>query len=377
MLLHLLSRLGSSEVHSLVVSLGKGGALKKRFEDLGIPVVSLEMTPRSVPLGATWKLLKAVRRFRPQIIQGWMLHGNLAACIARVVASEQPFVVWSIHQTLYDLSREKPTTAKLVRIAARLSSQPRAIVYCSRVSRSQHEALGFSGRNAVLIPNGFDTDAFAPSDTAGRDFRRELGIPDDALLIGMIGRFHPMKDHQSFVRAAAQVSKRHPRSRFLMAGPGVSPDNETLTASLRNSGISSSVHLLGSREDMPRIYPALDVMVSSSSFGEAFPLVVGEAMSCGVPCVVTDVGDSAELVGDTGIVVPPRDPERLAAEISRMLDLPAEERRSLGASARTRVQAEFALERSVASFADLYRSLCEAAQCRRSSEEFDRAGSEK
>lgn len=297
-----------------------------------------------------------IRRLRPDVIQGWMSHGNLAGLLARMAAPGDPALVWAIRQSVYDLGYEKRSTARLIRLSAKLSCRPQAIVYNSHVARAQHEALGFCRRLGSVIPNGFDVSAFAPSSDARLGFRRELSIADDVPLIGIVGRFHPMKDHQTFIKAAKAVRERHPRCRLILVGPGMDPSNKELSGYLRDAGLEDAAHLLGVRDDMPRINAALDVAVSSS-FTEAFPTAIGEAMSCGVPCVVTDVGDSGRLVGDTGIVVPPRDPEQLASGIARLLDLSRQDREVLGAKARARVISEYSLSDVVASFSSLYLSL--------------------
>jgi glycosyltransferase involved in cell wall biosynthesis len=285
-----------------------------------------------------------------------MSHGNLAGLLARMATPGDPALVWSIRQSIYDLGYEKRSTARLIRLSAKLSGRPQAIVYNSHIARAQHEALGFSSRRGAVIPNGFDVSEFAPSGDDRLSFRRELGIADDVPLVGIVGRFHPMKDHRTFINAAKTVRKQHPRCRLILVGPGIDPSNKELSSYLQDAGLADAAHLLGIRYDMSRINAALDVAVSSS-FTEAFPTAIGEAMSCGVPCVVTDVGDSGRLVGDTGIVVPPRDPEQLASGIARLLDLPRQDRELLGAKARARVISEYSLSDVVASFSSLYLSL--------------------
>lgn len=356
MLWRLLSRIDPERFSSSVISLTDDDALAPRFVELGVPVHKLGLRSPGTGLAAFVGLWRLVRRLRPDVIQGWMSHGNLAGLLARVAAPDDPALVWAIRQSIYDLGYEKPSTARLIRLSAKLSGRPQAIVYNSHVSRAQHEALGFSRRLGSVIPNGFDASAFAPSGEARLDLRRELGIVGDAPLIGIVGRFHPMKDHQTFIKAAKAVRARHAQCRLILVGPGVEPSNKELSSYLQDAGLADAAHLLGIRDDMPRINAALDVAVSSS-FTEAFPTAIGEAMSCGVPCVVTDVGDSARLVGDTGIVVPPRNPEQLASGIARLLDLSREDREALGARARARVISEYSLGDVVASFSSLYLSL--------------------
>ena len=164
--------------------------------------------------------------------------------------------------------------------------------------------------------------------------RQELGLPVDATLIGFIARFHPQKDHRTFLQAATILSEQVPDSQFVLVGRGVTVDNEELRGLIAAHGPRHGVHLLGERADIPRLTAALDIATCSSAFGESFPSVVGEAMACGVPCVVTDVGDAARIVGDTGRVVLPKDAAALAAAWSELIELGPDGRRELGLRAR-------------------------------------------
>lgn len=358
-LLRLLSRTDPARFSSHVVSLTDEDALVPQIAKLGIPVHKLGLPSPGAAVLRLATLWREIRRVRPDVIQGWMTHGNLAGMVlARIAGPGRPALVWGIRQSVYDLRYEKPSTARLIQLSARLSRQPLAIVYNSRNGRTQHEALGFSRLRGAVIPNGFDVSVFGPSGETGLRFRRNLNLPENARLVGIVGRYQPMKDHSNFIAAAGQVLKRHPECRFLMVGQGMVPQNEQLAARLRDAGVAEATYLLGSREDLPAVNSALDVAVSSS-YTEGFSNAIGEAMSCGVPCVVTGVGDSALLVGNTGIVVPPRDPEGLASGINRLLDLSDQERRALGGAARARVVSEFSLDKMADSFSSLYLSLLE------------------
>jgi len=187
--------------------------------------------------------------------------------------------------------------------------------------------------------------------------RSELGIPGSSVVVGLVARFDPQKDHHNFVKAASLVCKVHPGVHFLLCGDGVDHRNEELAGWIDSTGFKERFHLLGRIDDVPRVMSALDVLVSSSSFGEGFPNVVGEAMACGVPCVVTEVGDSARIVGDCGVVVPPRAPELLAEGLIRLIFVAVGRRRELGYHARRRVVGGFSLPVVANRYASLYRSL--------------------
>ena len=164
------------------------------------------------------------------------------------------------------------------------------------------------------------------------------------MLVGHFARFDPMKDHETFIRGAAVIRRTVPAVRFLMAGHGVTSKNVVLMDMLRQANLQDCFDLLGVRSDIPRLMAALDLFCSTSSFGEGFSNVVGEAMASGVPCVVTNVGDSAEIVGDTGLVVPPRDSDAFARACVKILIMPADDRARLGLNPSNRIRENFELQ---------------------------------
>ncbi len=264
--------------------------------------------------------MRIVRQFDPELIHGWMYHGNIAAQVAATFAPRKVVVLWSIHQSLYSFALEKPLTAVIIKLGALSSRLPDRIIYISNTSVRQHQAVGYKNENATVFHYGFGTEAFAPSSEARDSLRSELNLSPDSFLIGLIGRYHPVKDHANFLTAAALLVKQHPHVHFLLCGKQVDPHNKILMNLIQKLQITNHVHLLGERRDIARITAALDI-AASSSCAEGFPNVVGEAMSSGVPCVVTDVSDFATIVGETGRVVPPRDPKALASALTGLLDL--------------------------------------------------------
>ena len=353
MLLKLCSRLDRCRIAPSVISLSDKGVIGSRIEALGIPVHTLDMRRSRPSLAGLLRLRKLVSTLRPNLIQGWMYHGNLAASLA---AGSKP-VVWGIRQSLYGLEKERVLTRWVIRLGAIISCSSRAIVYNSRTSARQHEQFGFDTSRTLIIPNGFDTEVFRPDENARADIRRELGLSDDVILIGLIGRYHPMKDHRSFLNAAALLGKEFSDVHFLLAGCEVATGNPALGAMIAEFELGDRVFLLGERKDIPRLNGALDIASSASAWGEGFANVIGEAMSCGVPCVVTDVGDSAWIIGDTGRVVPPRNPEALATAWKNLIALGREGRQVLGMCARQRVIENFSLGAVVKQYEDLYEKL--------------------
>lgn len=340
---------------SHVISLGDEGTIGPQIRALGVPVTSLGMRRGRATFSGLAKLRRMVRSFMPDLIQGWMYHGNLAATWARTLASGCPVLAWNIRQSLYNLGHEKPMTQQVIRANRFFSSAPDALLYNSWLSRKQHEAFGFASRHGRVIPNGIDVRKYSFSFASRQRIRFKLGIPVDAPVVGHVARLHPMKDHPIFLRAAVDIALRYPETHFLLSGRNVSLENETL-AQLIPAQVHDRFHLLGERNDVPDLMSAMDVFCQSS-WSEAFPNVLGEAMAVGVVCVATDVGDSAAIIGDTGVVIPPRDKEALAAGIESVLTMSSEERNILGSRARARIEANYTLGVIVEQYAALYEQL--------------------
>ena len=299
------------------------------------------------------RLRNALADLQPDLLQGWMYHGSVAAWLADRTSRQRRPVLFGIRQSLYDIGDERRLTALVIRLAAALSSRATHVVYNSRQGQAHHEAFGFDRARSVYVPNGFDTDTFVPSGVARQEVRAELGVAPDTPLAGFVARYHPVKDHAGLLAAAARVRQVLPEVRFVMAGSGVDADNPALMRHVLQHGLADRVHLLGARRDVPRLTAALDVAICASQ-AEGFPNVVGEAMSCGVPCVVTEVGDCPDIVGPTGAVVRPRDPAAMADGLIRLLSLAPDARLALGVAARQRVLASYSIDAVVRQYTDLY-----------------------
>lgn len=354
MLWKLLSGMDRSLFEPVVVVLGKLGPVAEKIEALGVPVYCLGMS-RTAPWKAFSRLVKLLRDLRPAVLQGWMYHGNLSAQMAAPFVPGPKTVLWSVRHSLHSLKHEKKATAAIILLCSRLSGLPAAIVYNSATSSRTHEALGYRSDRSVVIPNGFDTSVFAPSAEARRKMRVELGVNEDCLLVGLIGRYHPVKDHATFLCAAGRLALKYPEVHFVLAGEGVDKSNSKLMSLIDENGLSGAVHLLGRRDDLAYVTAALDI-ASSASYSESFANVIGEAMSCAVPCVVTDVGDSALIVGNTGEVVPPRDPVVLATGWEKMIKMDRKGRERLGQMARQRIIDVFSMESIIKRYEELYKS---------------------
>lgn len=354
MLLRLLAATDRDRYHPTVVSLTDVGPVGDGLRSLGVEVRALGM--RRGPLGLLdlFKLLGLMRRESPQVVQTWLSHANLFGGLsARLLGIP---VIWGIHDTQLG-EGIKASTHRVALVAGRLSAWcSDRIVCCAEAARQAHVSIGYAAEKMAVIPNGFDPLVFRPDPAARAAVRQELGIPEEAPLIGLVARYDPRKDHGSFLEAAERLLDRHPEVHFLLCGSGVEAHNPDLRQRIEATGASDRFHLLGRREDLPRLQASLDI-ATSSSFTEALPLAIGEAMACGVPCAVTDVGDSARLVGESGKVVPARDPVALAAAWEELLALGAEGRQGLGEAARRRIEEQFSLSTVIEEYERLYREL--------------------
>lgn len=346
----------SAKCDSHVISLIDKGTMGERIEALGVPVTALGMKAGRPTLSSLVKLRTVIKRIRPDLIQGWMYHGNLAATLAHFFATGHPALAWNIRHSLYDISDEKPMTRLMIRVNRLFSFTADVLLYNSQLSRQQHEAFGFSSAKGQVIPNGIDVQSFCFSEQARKRIRSELGIPEDAQVVGHVARLHPMKDHPLFLQAASDIALHDSAVHFMLSGKDVTLDNVTLNQSIP-AVLQNRFHLLGERSDVANLMSAVDILSSSSSYGEAFPNVLGEAMAVGLPCVATDVGDSALIVGDTGRVVKPRDKAALSGAIEALLALPTVEYQLLSKLARRRIEENFTLSVIVERYALLYRKL--------------------
>lgn len=357
MLCRLLERFDRDEFDFSVVSLRPLGPLRGRFEQTGLALRSLDITGVVSLVTGAFRLFRMLRRERPDIVQTWMYHadlvGGLAAWLARV-----PHIVWNIQHSTHSRTGIKCTTRLATWLLARLSHRlPSAIIVCSRVAIRHHAALGYDAQKMTYICNGAETDVFVPDADAGARLRETLGIPADAPVIGTAGRFHPQKDYPVFFEAALQLQELTPEAHFVACGPGVTADNPEIRRLLAASPHPERFHLLGLRSDMQRVYPAFTVSTLCSAFGEGFPLTLGEAMACAVPCVATDVGDSAEIIDAPARIVQPGQAAELMRAWKAVIDLPGHELAALRAQARKRIQTLFSLHDTVRRYQDVYRKL--------------------
>ena len=368
MMLHqLLKSWRDPSYEHVVVSLVSSGIVAEKIAELNIPVFSLDMSPsRPTPM-ALAKLVALLKREQPDLMQTWMYHADLLGSTASTIYGASKFkrlpVVWGIHNGTLANGHVKRSTLAIVRILAMMSKgmkgiAPAAVVSCSVSAATVHIDFGYQANRLRTIPNGFDCDAFHPDGLARMKLLAELGLPFDAVMIGNFSRFdHPQKGHRHLVEACGQLREEYPELHLVLAGTNVGEDNELLSDWIVEAGLQDRVHCLGMRSDIPALMAGIDAYCLASPYSEAFPLVIGEALASGTPCVTTNVGDAAWLVGDAGFIVTPGDSTALAQGIRSMLNVAPTNRRAMGLLGRTSIVKNFPAESAALGYASLYANI--------------------
>ncbi|MBF0160328.1 MAG: glycosyltransferase [Magnetococcales bacterium] len=340
--------------HSVIV-MTAGGPMAEAFGNLGLPLHFLAM-PRGRPdPRGLWRLWRLLRQIRPDILQTWLYHADLlGAVIARLFAI--PRLIWSLRCSYMDLSQYSRLLRLTLWLLARLSRWPDVVLVNSMAGQILHQQLGYRPRAWRFIANGFDVQQYRPDEVARQRIRTELGIPAESPVIGMVARFDPMKGFDLCLTTAARLQAERPDCHWLLVGPGVTADNPFFASALADPSLQGRLHLLGRRQDIPALYAACDVVISAS-VGEGFANVIGEAMACGIPCVVTDVGDSAWVVAEQGLVVPAADAAAMTRACIQLIDMDTLQRQQLGIAARQRIIDHFSLAVIVDRYQVLYQEL--------------------
>ena len=352
-LVRLLGSMDRRRFENSVVSLRRIDSLTPRLRGLGIRTEMLDMRGLATAITSMPKLIGLIQEVRPHVVHTSMYHASLLGLLANRLAGNAP-LIWSIHSSEQDFSTYSSGLKPVFRLLSRLASIPDAVVFNSYVSHQWHQQIGFKFRRWQLIPNGVDTHAFCPDSKARACLRSELGLTEDDLILGTVGRFHPQKDYPTFLRAFAKLCRTVRNAHAVIVGSGLTPANRELAQLAELLGIDNRLHMLGPRSDIQSIVGGFDLFVLASAFAETCPTVLIEAMACGVPCVATDVGDSARIIGDTGKIVPVRNASALAAACAEVLSTRCA---SSPASARQRIQERYSIEIMTKGFADLFEDL--------------------
>lgn len=343
-----------------VVSLHADGFYGSQLRALGVPVSALGMSRGQVSSGGWRRLRRLIKDFEPDVVQTRLYHADLLGGLATHLACDAP-VVWGVHATELGRLRDTWKTCIVRRLCAWTSSTlAAAVVSDAHVTALFHEKLGYKRELLHVIPNGVDASVFQPDAQTRQRQRSAWGVAADEIAVGCVARWDPLKDHENLLRAVGVLAGRGLRFRCILVGTGMTTQNKQLAELVERCGAHDHVVFAGPTSDVPAAMNACDLHVLSSR-AESLPVAVIEAMACATPCVVTDVGDSAELVGDTGWVVPAQDHAALALAIETAMNEYREDGlRARGVRCRERIVQGFTLEQMANKYADLWASLSPA-----------------
>ncbi|WP_238881008.1 glycosyltransferase family 4 protein [Achromobacter xylosoxidans] len=354
-----LATFAGQDVEHIVVSLTDDGLYGERLRAAGITVHTLGMPRGRITLRGFMGLRRLIAGARPCAVQTWMYHADLIGGLAARLAGVRA-VAWGIRNSGAHLERSSRSARMVLRACALLSGVlPGAIVCAAQDAAQRHAAKGYRRDRMVVIPNGYDLSRYAPDAAARARVRAQWGLDGDVPVIGCVARWDPLKDHGNLLRAVAALVRdgRDAGLRCVLVGRGMTADNPELMALVDKLGLRERLVLAGPSDEVPAVMNGLDLHVLSSC-AEGFPNVVAEAMACGVYCVATDVGDAAYIIGDTGVVVPPEQPEALARGIETALrDVASRGQGRAGEAGRARVLENFDLGRMVQSYTAVWRRL--------------------
>lgn len=295
----------------VVVSMMGPGKYGPLLEEAGVEVYYLNMPRGRVSLSGLARLYRTLKQIKPDIVQTWMYHADIIGGLVSWVAGFK-YIFWGVHHSILEKKVSKRSTILIAKLSAKLSNYlPHSIICCADKALTVHTEVGYQKDKMVVVYNGYQLDKFYINKPLGSNVRAELNIKDNEIVLGMVSRFDPQKDHENLLQSLALVKKELPAFKCLLVGADLNENNTILVAQVELLELESNIILLDQRDDIPAIMNALDIHLLSS-FTEGFPNVLCEAMACGTPCVTTDVGDAAMIVGNTGWVVPPRDARALA-----------------------------------------------------------------
>ena len=332
-----------------VVTIQDGGKFRQELEvTKEIHLISLGKKNRWQLITLFWRFFIVAKKIRPQILHGYLDMSNLRCLLIGKILGLK--VVWGVRSSYKNHPKYSWIERWLFKLVIQMSRFPDLIITNSFAGKEYFIKSGSSSRNIVVINNGIDIRKFHPNRKAGEKLRIQWGIKNEQILIGLVGRFDPIKDHPTFIKAAAIVAKQNPLARFICIGSGNEAYKEELNKQVDGRGLSEKFIWAGHMEDMTAAYNSLDVLCLSS-YGEGFPNAVGEAMACGIPVVTTNVGDAAEIIGDIGKVVAVGDDQQLAKELIRFAAMPRASLRKLGIKSRERIKQKYSLQFMVANTA--------------------------
>ena len=342
----------SAQSKSVIVSLGALGSVGAELRALGFNVQTLNLSKIWQVPKVVLKLTKLTRNYKPDIIHTWLYHADLIGTLAAIFARVK-LIIWGIHTTEVGSF----STAVVRRICAMLSYFfPSRIMCIAEASKNKHISIGYCSKKIQLFHNGLDFSKLQATKEERDKFRLDLGIDESAIVVGSLGRFHPVKGYDVFINAAVLLLHEFRNVRFLLIGKDLNRLNEELIGWINSTGFTERFILLGERSDVAICLSAMDIFCLHSR-SEGLPTALAEGMAMALPCVATDVGDAGILLGNTGVLVKAVDPEVLANGLKQLITLTREERSRIGRLASERVRSKYTIEKTYDEFSKVYSEL--------------------
>jgi glycosyltransferase involved in cell wall biosynthesis len=343
--------------NSLVIGLIDQGELVARFRQLGIQVICLDLKGK-YKIKNLKNLYQQLKQYKPDLISTWLPHADFMGAIYASLLNIP--IIWGIHAT-HILSKQHSISSRL---SAWLcihffKNLPKAIICCAQSTQQECVRIGYNAARLMFIANGFDTQCFKPNASVYQNLRQQFNLSPETLIVGHIGRFSARKNQLGFLQAAQIIAKRLMNVHFVMLGAQVDNNTRALTQAIAELQLQNVTHLLGLQSNTAQFIAGFDLFICNST-SEAFPLVIGEAMSCAVPCVANEVGDNAYLIADTGLVTNNNQPLAIAEAALTILKLPREQRAFLGQAARARITQHFSLQHSSTQYLTLFQQTINA-----------------
>ena len=359
MLLKLLKNSKNSIFKPAVICMTSGDRIKYEIIDMGIEVIELKLNKNLFAFFILpFTLYNFFKKFNPDIIQGWMYHGNFLSIICKYFFSKKSKVVFNIRQTLYDINNEKFFTKFIIRLNSYYSykNSVSKIIYNSKKSSLQHINYGFNSNKTILIYNAFNTKLYKP-DIERKNYLHEKYNLYQKFIIGNISRFHPMKGHDILIKAAIKILKNNKNFHFFLYGKNINYENKKLFNLFKKFEFKHNIHLLGEIDDVHKIIPFFDLSIIPSKWGEGFSNFLGESMSTGVPCIATNIGDSAFVVDDAGIIIEPNNIDSLVDAILKFYQFSSKKKYTMSLNARKIIVSNYNYDLIFSEYIDLYNNL--------------------
>ena len=334
-----------------VICLGDKAIYGDKLEELGVEVYYLNFKNNN-KLYAFLNFKNIIKKISPDIVQGWMTHGNFASVLAYFILSGRPSLFWNIRQTVYKLKHEYILTRFLFLINILLSRLPNGIISNANISIKQLIKFGYKNDSFILIPNGFDTNYWKPDHNLRQIERNKLKFNDNDFVLGYVGRYHPMKNIKLLLESFHKLSQQNSKVKLVIVGQNLNNYNIN-EKSIIDMIPQNQILIIDNTEDVKKYYNIFDLLILCSAWGEGFPNVLGEAMSSELCCISTPVGDTPDILEDVGYLVPLDDVDLIIEKVKNCMDNP-EELNKLGRKARIKILNQYSMEKTINTYLNIY-----------------------